>query len=136
MTDDVLKEWNYTVKEDHRDGTSSKSQWAITVAQEKRAFKKAMAEGWTELSSAKAWGLHLIHGAPQCLGHLAAKSGSPNARAFIAFYDLSANTHGYPADYRQTREKPPSRVRSAWVKTKTISKAKASKIGQGKRCVL
>jgi len=136
MPPDALVVWNYTVKADHRDGSFTKSQWGITIPQEKRAFKTAISKGWEEVGSGRAWGLHFVDDEPAYLGFLAADSSAPNASSFIAIFDLSANTHGYPADYRATREKPPSAVRSDWVDKSIISKAKASKIGQGKRCAL
>lgn len=131
---DVVSGYRYMSKPDHRDGTRTKSQWDILVADEYAAFSLGVESGWMDGSS--AWGLHLSDGVAAYLGRSAAQYGF-QFPLFVAFFQLANICHGYPSDpTRSNREVPPNSVRGDWLAKKYLRPAVIRKLGRGLTCKL
>ena len=92
----------YTVKPDHRDGTLVKSQWTISIKDECACFKFGIDSNWK--LDQRAWGLHLVNGAADYLGHTALDNG-PKTDLCVAFFQLKDTAHGYPSDPKRSIKK-------------------------------
>ena len=130
----VVSGYRYISKPDHRDGTRSKSQWEIPIADEYAAFALGIGSGW--VSGSSAWSLHLREGEAAYLGRSAAQYGSQSS-LFVAFFQMADICHGYPSDpARSSREVPPNNVRGDWLAKKYLRPAVIRKIGRGLTCAL
>jgi hypothetical protein len=127
----------YISKKDHRDGTSTKSQWVITFNQEKDCFVVAWTRGWTQI--ARGWGLHLVEGVPVKVG-VAAQNTDRAATVTLKvaiFRTDSTVWHGYPSDYRiHAQDRPSIDVLKEWTKLGFIKKHEVRKIRGGQPCSL
>jgi hypothetical protein len=129
-----VENYKYTSKPDHRDGTPSKSQWNVPIAEEYEAFSLGICNDWVDGQS--AWGLKLENGDAVYLGRSAIKYG-PADPLFVAFFQLSVICHGYPSDpKRSNREVPPDKVRSDWLSKRYLRAAVVRKLGRGLTCRL
>src|ERR1700733_1359153 len=109
----VINEYIYCAKSDHRDGTPTKSQWTIAIDDEYACFALGIDGSW--ILGQCAWGLHLVDGTADYLGHTALNRG-PKTDLCVAFFQLADISHGYPSDpKRSIREVPPDAVRSDWL---------------------
>ena len=130
----VIGAYTYASKPDHRDGTSTKSQWTISVIDEHACFALGVDSDWK--LGPHSWGLHLIDGTAAYLGRAAVNPG-PNMDLCIAFFQLADTCHGYPSDpKRSIREIPPDAVRSDWLSKGYLRPAVIRKLGRGLTCKL
>lgn len=130
----VIGGYVYVSKPDHRDGTPTKSQWTISIDAEHACFTLGIGSNWK--LDQRAWGLHLVDGTPNYLGHTAFDR-DPRADLCIAFFQLADTSHGYPSDpKRSIREVPPDAVRSDWLTKGYLRPAVIRKIGRGLTCKL
>jgi hypothetical protein len=124
----------YSCKTDHRDGTASKSQWTVSIEAEHSCFALGIDSDW--IGGSCAWGLHLVDGAAAYLGRTAPER-DPSADLFVAFFQLSETSHGYPSDpKRSIREVPPESVRGDWLSKGYVRPSVIRKLGRGLTCSL
>lgn len=127
-------EYSYFSKLDHRDGTAVKSQWTISVSDERASFALGVDSGW--IIDQRAWGLYLKDGAADYLGKSAMSPG-PSVDLCIAFFQISEICHGYPSDpKRSVREIPPDTVRSDWISKGYLRSSVVRKLARGIPCKL
>jgi hypothetical protein len=124
---------SYVINQHHRNGNRAKSQWRITIPDEKASFENARTNGW--LTPDTGWGLHLVNGNAVVLGVAQDHATS----VFLAKYVGSASGpwHGYPADYRSnSQDIPTPHVLGEWCVKGLFSAAKIRKISRGQPCNL
>lgn len=101
---------SYAIKNDHRNGSRSKSQWITTLEEEVAAFEDAYGSNWISRSGKHAWGLHFVDGKPHILGIASANSSRRERLRLAKFVRNMAPSfwHGYPANYRRKpQDRPP-----------------------------
>ena len=120
----------------HRDGTSEKSQWTISEANERAVFVDAIDRGWVVAGS--AWGIFRRARRLEQLGE-AATTSAPLYVAIFRSQNAPAIWHGYPADHqRRPGDRPPESVVREWLtlNLSNLTPAKVAKLLAGKKCVL
>jgi hypothetical protein len=128
--------YKYVSKPDHRDGTSTKSQWIVSIGDEYACFEHGVSRGWVSISGDSAWGLHLVDGRCEYLGKTAPGHGPPSD-LFVAYFQLADVCHGYPSDLmRSRREAPPTSVARDWLTGKYLRPSVVRKLQQGQLCSL
>jgi hypothetical protein len=128
--------YKYISKPDHRDGTPTKSQWTVSVADEHACFELGVSRGWVSASGDSAWGLHLVDGRCGYLGRTA-PGHAPEGDLFVAYFQLADFCHGYPSDVtRSRREVPPTSVARDWLTGRYLKPAVVRKLQQGSPCSL
>jgi hypothetical protein len=124
----------YISKPDHRDGTSTKSQWTISTNDERACFALGVNREW--IRGQCAWGLHVVNGAAGYLGRTASDR-SPSDDLIVAFFQLADVCHGYPSDpKRSVREVPPSSVTRDWLGKGYLRSSVVRKLQRGLTCKL
>jgi hypothetical protein len=115
----------------HRDGTPRKSQWTISITDERACFNAATSLGWCVESH--GWGLYPAT-APQYLG----VAQDHTTSVFIAkFVSSSGVWHGYPGDHqRNPQDIPLEHVLNDWLARGLLPPAKLRKLVKGQPCAL
>ena len=117
----------------HRNGTSGKSQWTISVPDEISVFTWGMSNKFK--IDNKCWGLFLNDKKTEVVGLLTNNEESRIARFVCGTSD--STWHGYPADYKRAiGDIPTDEILRIWVSKSYISKSKMLKIQQQKPCGL
>lgn len=135
----VLPGMVYIHKLDHRNRSSEKSQWIISMDEERNCFTGAMTASWN-LPQHNCWGLHFEDGAVAYVGTTA--QNEPESRQlFIAkFVDSNQNSkwHGYPADPCGTKQQdiPPEPILKDWLEKQYLRPQTIRKITRGQKCRL
>jgi hypothetical protein len=116
----------------HRTTGSRRSQWTISIPEEKTCFLRSIENLW--LLQDVGWGLHYPAGAPEYLG----VAEDQETLLFIArFVGKSGAWHGYPADHqRNFQDIPDDRILRHWLELKLLAAAKIRKITRGQPCRL
>src|SRR5262249_8786876 len=128
--------YKYISKTDHRDNTSSKSQWTISVDDEHACFDFGVSRSWVSSAGDSAWGLHVVDGRADYLGKTA-PGRQPEANLFVAFFQLADVCHGYPSDAKRSRrETPPVSVIRAWLEGGYLRGSVIRKLQLGQPCNL
>jgi hypothetical protein len=123
---------NYSPKTDHRrSGALEKSQWTISVVEERNCFELATTCSWSWRDS--YWGVHVPAGTAEFLGLSQAPERQP---VFIAKFIVDqAEWHGYPvAHWRSTYDKPGTDILEAWRANGYIRKKTVKRVIGGRRC--
>lgn len=118
----------YTHHLAHRDGTREKSQWQISMLQERRCFVHGLRCRWGTATT--TWGLHVRGGRVLQLG-IGRDHCSP---AYIAKFVCDQGIqewHGYPVDPKRKGDKPTPEVLRAWLDEGVLGEAKIRKIKGG-----
>lgn len=123
---------HYFHKMDHRDRTPGKAQWKIGLPEERNIFQAAMASQWTE--SKFAWSLYQLAGSVAHLG----VDRDHVTQVLVARFDEHADDewHGYPCNYKEPQQRPPTEVLNDWLKKELLPRAKIRKIASGQRCAI
>lgn len=125
---------SYIASSQHRHvGHPIKSIWRIDISDEVNCFADSIKHQWG--TDAIAWGIHFIDGIVSVLG----QSPAGDELKIAKFIDGNNNNswHGYPANILlNPHDIPSTRVLVQWVQNGFITKAKMSKIKQGKICNL
>ena len=125
---------NYKPSPVHRNRTPGKSQWTISVKQERTAFVNAFGSSW--LLEQVGWGLHTPNGKPDYLG----VARDHIRRVFVAkFVDRGATNiwHGYPADHqRSCTDIPDESILQSWLRLGLLGAPKIRKLSKGQPCSL
>lgn len=129
---EIIPNVKYIHKNDHRDRTRNKSQWSISMNDERDCFKIMYLSNW--YSDNKGWGLHIVDHIIRYLGY-----STNNSRSlFIAkFVDGSGDNiwHGYPGDHIANHQDiPTSNILTDWISAGYISFSKVRKILKGQPC--
>ena len=116
----------------HRSAGSQRSQWTISIPEERTCFQKCIENLW--LLQDTGWGLHFPAGFPEYLG----VAEDQETSLFIArFVGKSGAWHGYPADHqRNFQDIPDGTILSNWLGRKLLGAAKIRKITRGQPCRL
>jgi hypothetical protein len=123
---------NYCPKADHRQpGALHKSQWTISVADERSCFELAATSSWRARES--YWGVYVPGGSAEILGVSQAPERHP---VFIAkFITNQSEWHGYPvAHWRSTYDKPSTDILEEWRARGYIRKKTVKRVIGGRRC--
>ncbi len=118
----------------HRDNSPNKSQWTISVPEERSCFALAHANGWVVVGAVVGWGL-LLDAADQ-VRMLGVSDDGDRDLWWAKFVGKTAPWHGYPADLRRRQEAdiPPITIRREWFKRDYISKPALAKLGRKQPC--
>lgn len=125
---------SYIASSQHRQaGHPIKSIWRINIDDEVNCFANSIKQQW--VVGAIAWGIQFIGGIMSVLGH------SPDGDELKIAKFIDGNNrncwHGYPANILSNpHDIPSTKVLAQWVESGFITKAKMSKIRQGKICNL
>jgi hypothetical protein len=118
----------------HRDGNPKKSQWIISIPQERVSFAAAAADKW--LDETTGWGLHRDGDDLDYLG----KDRAGDRRLFVAKFvrgRKGENWHGYPADHqRSPADIPSKRLRREWLQDEVLPAPKIRRLSRGQPCGL
>lgn len=137
---DVLEIF-YIHKIDHRNKSPQKSQWTISLEEERTCFSEGMNLMFANCQpEALCWGLHLKDGKVEYLGEAAAYSRNPYLDLFIAkFVDGNRNNkwHGYPANPASNQQDiPPRDILKLWMSKGYLKASMIRRIARGKKCKL
>lgn len=135
----VFPSITYLHKMDHRDQSEKKSQWSISMDEERQCFTSAISFNWI-LLECNCWGLHLKNGKATYLG-TTAKNEPKLRQLFIAkFIDGNKDNkwHGYPADPCNEKQQdiPPDFIRKSWLERQYLRPQTVRKISRGQKCEL
>lgn len=117
----------------HRNGTSCKSQWVVSVDEEFDLFAKAKIDG--QIFDDKGYAIWKSGDEVKVLGYTDQLSETRLAR----FEDgtRSNHWHGYPANYLKTKNDiPPMSLLIKWKKRGIIEKSVITRLKQQKPCIL
>jgi len=124
----------YLPNPQHRDKNPKKSQWLVSIENERYIFECVTYYKW--VSTNQGWGLFIDNNNNKKPSYLGVLPSSRNV--FIAKFVVDENHnswHGYPADHiSKVQDIPNTAILQKWVKDKLISKPKMRKILQGKPC--
>ena len=124
----------YIHKADHRNNSPRKSQWTISVRDEKTCFFRMYNLRWCEGNY--GWSLHLNKGITNYLG----VSVKRHRKLFLAKFVGGNNNqlwHGYPADHILNQQDTPTmEILLAWKLAGYISLPKVRKLIKGQPCNL
>ncbi|MBS1073764.1 hypothetical protein JK176_02570 [Gluconobacter sp. Dm-73] len=120
---------NYKPKSDHRDNTHGKSQWTISLPEEVKIFTLAMGNKW--ISDKWGWGIYTNAGQVAVLG----VDKDHKTTLFLSRFDENAGEwHGYPVNYKEKQQKPPSIILLDWVDQNIITKVQMRRIVRSQPC--
>ncbi len=123
----------YTSVSYHRDGSSGKSQWIITIEEECNCFINAVTHHWI-IKNSIGWGVKMDS---TITLEIVGRNINGESLKFAKFIGDRNNWHGYPADYRRkTEDIPLISILLKWQKLGFIKKHHISKIRSGKICSL
>lgn len=124
----------YQPHPDHRNNNPNKSQWTISVAQERGSFSAADRDGWLEETT--GWGVYRSGVKLEYLGRDKTKA----RRLFVAKFVRGRegeDWHGYPADHQANASDIPSkRVRREWLDNEVLPAHKLRRLARGQPCGL
>lgn len=124
----------YVFDPNHRNRTPRKSQWSISEIEEQTVFEDSVVKQWRD--GPEGWGVYYPEGTIDYLG----LDHTHSKRVFIAKFRSNQQEviwHGYPVDHSySTYDTPPSEIIRNWLSNGLISRPKASKVIQGKKCNL
>jgi hypothetical protein len=119
---------------DHRNGTTGKSQWIVTEANERAIFDSARTSRW--LAANLGWGIHVLAGRAEYLG----EASNGGRRLLVAKFVAGNNPkiwHGYPADHQKRIEDiPNATILRDWMQRRFLNAAKVRKLMRGQPCNL
>ena len=126
----------YTPNPQHRSRAFAgiKSQWTISLPEEKGCFDLAASADW--FGNDCYWGLNVGGGSVQPIGMAPPPIGCPlHVAKFVG--DSHENWHGYPvAHWIAPWDRPTEVILISWKVYGFISKAQMAKIHRGKKCAL
>jgi len=121
----------YVHKDDHRNGSTVKSQWIISKERERDIFSLAMSSAWKD-GDQKAWGLFMHGTTVSEIGYAVDRSRILYLAKFVGA-EQPAMWHGYPADHQANNaDIPCNSILKAWMSENVIPKAAISRIVKGK----
>ena len=117
----------------HRNGTSDKSQWTISVDDEFDLFAQTKHDG--QIYDDKGYNLWIVNDMVEVLGYT--EHGSETRMARFEDGTRSNHWHGYPANYlRAKNDIPPMSLLREWKKKGLIEKSDITRLKQQKPCSL
>jgi hypothetical protein len=124
----------YIHNNEHRNHSSSKSQWTITTQEEYDSFTASQNQSW--YIGDIGWGLYFIGQAINYLGI----SQNRQQRLFIAKFIQNHSPvfwHGYPADHMiHNQDIPPNDILFKWQTIGILELSKIRKLSRGQPCNL
>jgi hypothetical protein len=124
----------YCVHPQHRDKTHGKSQWTISMNEERDVFLGTLTQSWVAQDA--GWGLRVDDGRITYLG----VARDHVRQVFIAKFVHTNHRHtwhGYPADHQScVKDIPDESILRSWLDTRLLSPAKICKLQKGKPCSL
>ncbi|WP_445150953.1 hypothetical protein [Baekduia sp. Peel2402] len=118
----------------HRNNAPDKSQWSITLDEERTTFARAWDNDWIGVDSEVAWGIHAENGEPAL--ELGVSADGERQLWWAKFVGKRVPWHGYPADIvrRQRGDAPEVRILREWHKQGHISKLAIDRVLRKKPC--
>ncbi|QOR65103.1 hypothetical protein IM538_14825 [Cytobacillus suaedae] len=138
-TGNISKEVNildeiYLISNHHRVGNRKKSMWSINQQQELDIFKIMLEKEWYKTD--EGWSLLRENNINSVLGESVYDYQTGTRRNLkVAMFEDSNNNHkwhGYPADYTNEQDRPPSNIFDNWVKNGLITKGCKRRFQNGK----
>jgi hypothetical protein len=124
---------------DHRNQSNEKSQWIISMYEEKCCFDYSMNAQWI-MPIHICWGLHFECGKVTYIGATASNEPQPRDLFIAKFIDSNKNSewHGYPADPsgRKQQDIPPESILKMWLEKQHLRPQTVRKITRGQKCRL
>lgn len=135
----VLSDATYIHKMDHRNQSEKKSQWIISMDDERYCFINAMNSHW-DLPLYNCWGLHFEAGKVSYVGIVASNEPDSHQLFIAKFVDSNKNNkwHGYPADPCGSKQQdiPPETVLNIWLQKQYLRPQVIRKLSRGQKCKL
>ena len=116
--------YTYKAVSFHRNGTSRKSQWKISVDEEVNFFVTAIEK--KHIHKDRGWEISIKNGIKKSIGRTVKGEDS-----YIGVFECSTKLewHGYPGDYKRSdKDIPPTTILQEWVNNKYITKSHMSHI--------
>jgi hypothetical protein len=115
----------------HRNKTSNKSQWTISLENEREVFVVGMNSQWFVMTA--CWSMYIVDGVVQYLG-LAQDHSKPVFLSKFVDGTATGKWHGYPVDHQDKNFVLPTQVSKLWLDSKILSTSKISKIIRRQPC--